>query len=311
MELRQIRYYIEVVDQGSFTQAAEACFISQSAISQQVRALEEELGLPLLLRQGRSFSLTPAGDYFYRKAKAWQGGLEDIVRETQRRADWGERVLRVGFACNYAGRELYQAIAAFAQQCPQTVVQVVTGTHEELYDLLRFDGVDVKINEQRRAFSQAYENLPLAYRPTVAEVCAHGGPARQGLPVFGGGPVPCPASWSPHPSRRSTSGDYYHTTLGFGARFLSAPHLRGRPAAGGGQPGHPPPGGSGARPKRGQHRLAGPPSAKRPAPAPAVLRHLEEGEHPPQPAPVRGAPANRLQLPGVRAAPSSRKGTRR
>ena len=175
MELRQIRYYIEVVDQGSFTQAAEACFISQSAISQQVRALEEELGLPLLLRQGRSFALTPAGDYFYRKAKAWQGGLEDIVRETQRRADWGERVLRVGFACNYAGRELYQAIAAFAQQCPQTVVQVVTGTHEELYDLLRFDGVDVKINEQRRAFSQAYENLPLAYRPTVAEVCAHGG----------------------------------------------------------------------------------------------------------------------------------------
>ena len=118
MELRQIRYYIEVVDQGSFTQAAEACFISQSAISQQVKALEEELGLPLLLRQGRSFSLTPAGDYFYRKAKAWQGGLEDIVKETQRRADWGERVLRVGFACNYAGRELYQTIAAFAQQCP-------------------------------------------------------------------------------------------------------------------------------------------------------------------------------------------------
>ena len=46
MELRQIHYFIEVVDQGSFTQAAEACFISQSAISQQVKALEEELGLP-------------------------------------------------------------------------------------------------------------------------------------------------------------------------------------------------------------------------------------------------------------------------
>ena len=89
----------------------------------------------------------------------------------------------MGFACNYAGRELYQAIAAFAQQCPQTVVQVVTGTHEELYDLLRFDGVDVKINEQRRAFSQAYENLPLAYRPTVAEVCAHGGLHGRGLPL--------------------------------------------------------------------------------------------------------------------------------
>lgn len=224
MELRQIRYYIEVVDQGSFTQAAEACFISQSAISQQVKALEEELGLPLLLRQGRSFSLTPAGDYFYRKAKAWQGGLEDIVRETQRRADWGERVLRVGFACNYAGRELYQAIAAFAQQCPQTVVQVVTGTHEELYDLLRFDGVDVKINEQRRAFSQAYENLPLAYRPTVAEVCAHGGlRGRTSLSLEEARALPSILVTSPQQEEHER--DYYHTTLGFGARFLSAPTL--------------------------------------------------------------------------------------
>ena len=224
MELRQIRYYIEVVDQGSFTQAAGACFISQSAISQQVKALEEELGLPLLLRQGRSFSLTPAGDYFYRKAKAWQGGLEDIVKETQRRADWGERVLRVGFACNYAGRELYQTIAAFAQQCPQTVVQVVTGTHEELYDLLRFDGVDVKINEQRRAFSQAYENLPLAYRPTVAEVCAHGGlRGRTSLSLEEARALPSILVTSPQQEEHER--DYYHTTLGFGTRFLSAPTL--------------------------------------------------------------------------------------
>lgn len=89
MELRQIHYFIEVVDQGSFTRAAEACFISQSAISQQVKALEDELGLPLLLRQGRNFSLTTAGDYFYRKAKAWREELEQIMKETQRRAGWG------------------------------------------------------------------------------------------------------------------------------------------------------------------------------------------------------------------------------
>lgn len=115
MELRQIRYFIEVVERNSFTQAAEACFISQSAISQQIKALEEELGLSLLLRQGRSFSLTPAGDYFYRKSKAWLEELEQIAKGTQRRAGWGERVLRVGFPGNYAGRELYQAVADFAQ----------------------------------------------------------------------------------------------------------------------------------------------------------------------------------------------------
>ena len=145
-------------------------------------------------------------------------------------------MLRVGFACNYAGRELYQAIAAFAQQCPQTVVQVVTGTHEELYDLLRFDGVDVKINEQRRAFSQAYENLPLAYRPTVAEVCAHGGlRGRTSLSLEEG---PGPAQHPGHlpPAGGARAGLLSHHP-GLWRPVPLRPHFRGRPAAGGGKPG--------------------------------------------------------------------------
>lgn len=224
MELRQIHYFIEVVDQGSFTQAAEACFISQSAISQQVKALEEELGLPLLLRQGRSFSLTPAGDYFYRKAKVWLEELEQIAKDTQRRAGWGERVLRVGFPGNYAGRELYQTMADFAQQCPQTVVQVTLGTHEELYDLLRFEGADLVINDQRRAFSDAYVNRPLAYRSTLAEACALGSiNGKESLSLEEAKALPCILITSP--GQEEHERDYYHTTLGFGGRFLSATTL--------------------------------------------------------------------------------------
>ena len=224
MELRQIHYFIEVVDQGSFTQAAEACFISQSAISQQVKALEEELGLPLLLRQGRSFSLTPAGDYFYRKAKVWLEELEQIAKDTQRRAGWGDRVLRVGFPGNYAGRELYQAMADFAQQCPQTMVQVTLGTHEELYDLLRFEGADLVVNDQRRAFSEAYINRPLAHRPTLAEVCARGGLAgRESLSLEEARSVPCILVTSP--GQEEHERNYYHATLGYGSRFLSASTL--------------------------------------------------------------------------------------
>ncbi len=224
MELRQIHYYLEVVERGSFTKAAEACFISQSAISQQIKSLEEELGVPLLLRQGRSFSLTPAGDYFYRKTKSWLEELEQITKDTQHRAGWGERVLRVGFPGNYAGRELYQAVAEFAQQCPQTVVQVTTGTHEELYDLLRFDGADLVVNDQRRAFSDAYVNRPLAYRPTLAEICGRGGLAgRDSLSLKEARSVPCILITSPDQEEHER--DYYHTTLGFGSRFLFAPTL--------------------------------------------------------------------------------------
>ena len=61
MLLRQIEYFQAVVEQNSFTAAAEQCNISQSAISQQIQALEAELGVKLLERVKRRFTLTPAG----------------------------------------------------------------------------------------------------------------------------------------------------------------------------------------------------------------------------------------------------------
>ena len=68
--LRQLQYFQSVVRCGSFSEAAEENFISQSAISQQIQALERSLGFRLLERKNRSFTLTPAGEYFYRKSLA-------------------------------------------------------------------------------------------------------------------------------------------------------------------------------------------------------------------------------------------------
>ena len=70
MLLRQMRYFVAVVDCGSFTEAAAQCYISQSAISQQVHALEKELGVELIHRENRRFTLTPAGEYFYAHSRA-------------------------------------------------------------------------------------------------------------------------------------------------------------------------------------------------------------------------------------------------
>ena len=66
--LKQLKYFQSVVRLGSFSAVAEEKFISQSAISQQVQALERELGFRLLERKKRTFTLTPAGEYFYQKA---------------------------------------------------------------------------------------------------------------------------------------------------------------------------------------------------------------------------------------------------
>ena len=90
--LRQIQYFQAVVKNNSFSRAAEECHISQSAISQQVQALERELGFILLDRKNRTFTLTPAGAYFYQKSLILvddyeadlPGGWPDCPRQKRR-----------------------------------------------------------------------------------------------------------------------------------------------------------------------------------------------------------------------------------
>ena len=76
MLLRQMKYFLAVADCKSFSEAAEQCFISQSAISQQMKVLEDELGTELIRRSNRRFQLTDIGEYFYSRSK-------DIVKETE------------------------------------------------------------------------------------------------------------------------------------------------------------------------------------------------------------------------------------
>src|SRR4051794_38301016 len=69
MEVRQLRYALAVVDEGTFTAAAAACFVAQPSLSQAVAALERELGAALFLRLGRRVALTAAGEAFVPAAR--------------------------------------------------------------------------------------------------------------------------------------------------------------------------------------------------------------------------------------------------
>ena len=71
---------------NSFSQAAEENYISQSAISQQIQALEKELGFPLLERKNRRFTLTAAGAYFYQKSLSFTAEYEKMCAEAAQAA---------------------------------------------------------------------------------------------------------------------------------------------------------------------------------------------------------------------------------
>lgn len=140
--LRQIKYFQSVVKNNSFSEAAEECHISQSAISQQIQALERELGFPLLLRKNRKFELTAAGENFYQKSLILTADYERICRESLKIAHYNESELRIGFLRGYIGTELHMAIEQFNDKYPDVTIHIAQGNHEELYYLLRTEQAD-------------------------------------------------------------------------------------------------------------------------------------------------------------------------
>ena len=69
MQIQQLRYFVTLLEKKSFTAAAHEFFISQSALSQQIKALEKQLEVALVQRQGRSFDIRPAGKLLFHKVQ--------------------------------------------------------------------------------------------------------------------------------------------------------------------------------------------------------------------------------------------------
>lgn len=177
---QQMRYFIAVVNQHSFTRAAVECNISQSAISQQIKELEATLGVKLLNRQGRSFQLTPAGEYFYRQAQQIIATIDKLVTRTRQISQGKERyILHLGYLRNFGTQEFLQALAEFSKQYPNVEVKINSGTHEELFKLLRSDKVDLNFSDQRRALSNEYNNRLLTEASFLAILNKQAFPNRQ------------------------------------------------------------------------------------------------------------------------------------
>lgn len=222
MLLKQMKYFVAVVDCNSFTEAAEACFISQSAVSQQIQALEKELGVKLLHREHRRFFLTPAGEYFYRQSRLILQETERILRETVRTGRANERnLIRVGYLKSYSGQELRQVVAEFSSMYPELAMNLVSGNHEQLYKLIKNGDVDMVLNDQRRAFSDAYENRILQKSTVVVEISVHHPASRQERLTQGDLRF-TPCILIAAQDQRGTEERYYRETLGYSGNFLFA-----------------------------------------------------------------------------------------
>ena len=222
--LKQLKYFQSVVRLNSFSEAAEENFISQSAVSQQVQALERELGFQLLERKNRGFTLTPAGEYFYQKSLILTADYERMCSEAAKIAKGNQDSLKIGYLRCYTGGEFHRALELFSEKHPDVDVSVISGNHEELYAMLRSETADLILNDQRRAFSDEYVNLLLATRESYVEISARS-PLAQ-LPSITPPElknIPCILVASQ--AQRETEQEYYRTVVGLQGEFLYAENM--------------------------------------------------------------------------------------
>ncbi|MBA1361597.1 LysR family transcriptional regulator [Burkholderia gladioli] len=117
MELRALRYFVEVVRQQSFTAAAEQMFVTQPTISKMVKALEDEIGTPLLLRDSRQMVLTDAGRIVFQRGQDVLAAQAQLQAELDDLAELGRGELTIGIP-PLGGAAFTPAIAAFRQRYP-------------------------------------------------------------------------------------------------------------------------------------------------------------------------------------------------
>ena len=137
---RQMAYWLAIVEEGSFTRAAARMHVSQPSLSQQVRALEEELGVQLFTRNGKRLCLTDAGMRYAQQIRTALMVIADATRDV--RASDRDRRLVVSMLTSFAARFITPRIGTFIERHPE--IDVELQSTNSLTDFAR-DDVDIAI----------------------------------------------------------------------------------------------------------------------------------------------------------------------
>ena len=186
LDPRRVLTFREVARAGSFSRAAEALALTQPAVSQQVAALERQLGARLLERGPGGLSLTEAGELLLEHAQVMSDRLELASGQLQELVAERGRLLRVAAFPSALARTVPAALAALTRGQPEMEADVVEGTADELVTLVRSGAVHVSVCFQDAALPrrehEGTTRVDVEVEPFAALL-------PQGHPLAGGGPL--------------------------------------------------------------------------------------------------------------------------
>ena len=145
MEFRQLRYFVKVAELRSFSEASKALFISQSTLSQQIKQLEEELGVELLVRDSRHVSMSDYGEQYLPYAKQV---LKDVDTSTERMNDVRQLkigTLNVGATYTFCPL-LADTVRDYMKKYPGIKLKIYCRSMENLMEMLEHGQLDVALS---------------------------------------------------------------------------------------------------------------------------------------------------------------------
>jgi DNA-binding transcriptional LysR family regulator len=146
MEIRHLRYFIAVAELRNFTKAAEASFVAQSALSQQISRLEHELGAPLFVRGKRGAQLTPAGELLLPHARRLVADEAWARAEMRSYLGLEKGRLTIGLIQTSAsGVDVVGAVGEFCQRHPGIELRIVDQTTAEMVEGVRRGPLDLAV----------------------------------------------------------------------------------------------------------------------------------------------------------------------
>ena len=139
--LQQLNLFIRTVESGSFSKAAREFGLSQPSVSRTIAALEDRLGVKLLVRTTRQLSLTDAGEALLRRAREALAEVDD-AENAARGADRLSGVLRVTLPMTYGVRQIVPLLPAFLESHPQLQIELMMS---DRYENLIAEGADLAL----------------------------------------------------------------------------------------------------------------------------------------------------------------------
>lgn len=184
MNINQLKYFVAVAEYRSFSKAAEQYFMTQTAVTQQIQRLEEQIGSQLIDRKTRPISLTPMGQVFLGEARSILARMENAIRRTQEASAGVTGTLRIGYTKGYEHSDLVVKLRNFHHDFPNVLLTcsrcdtdaLASGLINEEFDIIfTWDSTNIRQDEavvyrhqqQVKLMVAMYGAHPLANRTTL------------------------------------------------------------------------------------------------------------------------------------------------